>query len=125
MRSSLFIGSVAIFLLARLAGGSPVEPFEDTKGHRDASLEPFSALRFTVKCKARERTCAIVYGFGKAPMGIYVFDAHGNCVAHDDEAHTLISDDLATEWHPATEETYVIEVHNLGRKNNNAEIAIR
>jgi hypothetical protein len=125
MRTSLMIGGLALFLLARLAGGAPVEPFEDKKGYRDATLDPFSSLRFTLKCKARERTCAIIYGLGKSPMGVYVFDPHGNCVARDDVAPTLISDDLATEWHPATEETYVIEVHNLGRKNNNAEIAIR
>ena len=112
MRTSLLIGSVAIFLLARLAGGSPVEPFEDTKGYRDASLEPFSALRFTVKCKARERTCAIVYGFGKSPMGVYVFDPHGNCVAYDDEAHTLISDDLATEWHPGARDCALTNPYN-------------
>jgi hypothetical protein len=125
MQTSLLMGGVAILLLAQLAGGAPVESFQDAKGYRDAALEPFSAQRFTLKCKAKERTCAIVYGLGKSPMGVYVFDPNGNCVARDDVAHTLISDDLATEWHPATEETYVIEVHNLGRKNNNAEIAIR
>jgi len=112
-------------LLTRLAGGAPVEPFDDDKGFRELTFQPFSWQAFTLKCNAKERTCASVYGFGNGPMAVYVFDAYGNCVARDDVAHSLVSDDLATEWHPLTEETYVVEIRNLGRKPNNAEVAIR
>jgi len=119
------MGAVTIPLLGGLAGGAPVESFDDSKGFREQSFEPFSWQSFTVQCKAKERTCAIVYGFGSGPMAIYVFDAHGNCVARDDIAHTLVSDDLATEWYPPIVDDYVVEIRNLGRKQNNAEIAIR
>src|SRR5438105_14667805 len=125
MRTCPLLGAIVLLVLTGFAGGGPVQPFDDNDGFRQLAFEPFSGQSFTIACRAKERTCAIVYGFGSGPMAVYVFDAHGNCVAWDDVAQTLVSDDLATEWYPPTADTYVVEFRNLGRKQNNAEIAIR
>ena len=47
--------------------------------------------------------------------GLYVFDAHGNCVARDDEVTTRTVDDTAVEWVPAPTGTYTITVKALGK----------
>lgn len=126
MKGMWLLGAPLALVFAHLAGGAPVRPFADNeKGYRQVPMEPFSARTFPVRCKAKERTAVIVYGQGTSPMGVYVFDPHGNCVAWDDASRSMMPDDLALEWHPPTEQTYEVEVRNLGRKANNAEIAIR
>ena len=120
------LGAPLLFLFAHLAGGAPVRPFaEGEKGHRQVPMEPFSGRTFSVLCKAKERTAVIIYGQGTSPMAAYVFDSHGNCVAWDDLSLSTMPDDLALEWYPPTEQTYEVEVRNLGRKENRPEIAIR
>ena len=125
MKKAVLPSGALLLLMAHFAASGPVQPFGDKMGHRQATLEPFGRETYTLKCKANERSSVIVYGQGSSPMAVYVFDAHGNCVARDDLSNSTVSDDLALEWYPPTEEIYEIEIRNLGRKQNTAEIAIR
>jgi hypothetical protein len=125
MRGAVFLGGLGVLALAHLAGGAPVEPFAEKQGFRNLAFEPFKSQTLTVECRARERTSAILYGQGTSPMAIYVFDKHGNCVARDDVSYYVVSDDAAVEWYPPTQDVYEVEIHNLGRRQNNAEIVIR
>jgi hypothetical protein len=126
MRIALLLcGSAIVFLLVQLAAGAPVRPWAKESGFRQVTLDPFGTFFDSLICNGKERTNVIVYGQGTSPMAVYVYDAHGNCVARDDLSLTTVSDDLAVEWHPPTEQVYDIEIRNLGRRLNNAEIAIR
>jgi hypothetical protein len=125
MRKVCLLGSLAIFLLVHWADGGPLQPFGDEKGFRAMVFQPFHTQTHSLTCKARERSCVIVYGRGTSPMAIYVYDAYGNCVARDDVSQGKVSDDLAVEWYPAAQDVYDIEIRNLGRKLNQAEVAIR
>jgi len=42
----------------------------------------------------------IVSGSYASVLGVYVFDAQGNCVARDDMSEPQTADDLITEWIP-------------------------
>ena len=125
MKWSTGLGSAIMLLMASWAGSAPVTPFAEKHGFRQAALEPFQHETHSIRCKAKETTRVIVYGQGSSPMAVYVFDAHGNCVAHDDFSTGGVSDDLALEWLAPTEAAYDVEVRNLGRKSNTAELAIR
>ena len=125
MRNAIVLGGLAILVLAHLATGSPVEPLAEKSGFRNISFEPFASQTLTIECRAKERTCAILYGQGTSPMAIYVFDKHGNCVAKDDVSFNVVSDDAAVEWYPTAPGAYEVEIRNLGRRQNNSEVAIR
>ena len=125
MKKSAILGALAVLLTAHLVSSAPVDSFDDKLGFRQYEIEPFSGRSISLRCRANERTSVMIYGFGRSPMGIYVFDKHDNCVARDDEAPNAMTDDLAVEWHPPVEDNYDVEVRNLGRKLNTAEVAIR
>jgi hypothetical protein len=125
MKKTAVLGCFALLAAAHLVLGSPVEPFAEKLGFRELELDPHSRETFTLRCQAKERTTAIVYGKGRSPLAVYVFDPHGNCVAKDDFAQGKMTDDLAVEWYPPMEQMYEIDVRNLGRKQNIAEVAIR
>lgn len=125
MKYAAVIGAVIVLLMVSWAESAPVNPFAEKSGFRQLVLEPFQRDNYAIRCKAKESTRVIVYGQGSSPMAVYVFDAHGNCVAHDDYSTNDVSDDLALDWYSPSETTYDVEVYNLGRKSNTAEIAIR
>lgn len=125
MKKAAILGCFGLLAMVHFVAGSPVEPFNEESGFRQLELEPFSRESFTLRCQAKLRSTAIVYGHGRSPLALYVFDPHGNCVARDDFSPSRMTDDLAVEWFPPTEEMYEIEVRNLGRKQNIAEVAIR
>src|SRR5437016_4506007 len=64
--------------------------------------------------KANEEAQAIVSGEGQTCLGLYVFDADGNCVAKDDLTAPESSDDLNVRWIPHEAATYSVEVRNGG-----------
>jgi len=125
MKIAVFLGSSLLMLLGSWAVSSPTTAFAEKNGFRQLVLEPFSRENYAIRCKGKESTRIIVYGQGSSPMAVYVFDTHGNCVARDDFSTGGVSDDLALEWFSAADATYDVEIRNLGRKSNTAEIAIR
>src|SRR5262245_17327039 len=125
MKWSGLWGSAILLSAVSWALSSPVSTFAEKNGYRQLVLDPFARENYPIRCKAKESTRVIVYGQGSSPMAVYVFDKHGNCVAHDDFATDGGSDDLPLEWFSPTEAAYDVEVRNLGRKSNTSEIAIR
>ncbi len=113
-------GLALLVLLALVASGSASPDGETDK--RSLKLPPCMASTETRTFRGGlERSSIIV--FGEQPnilMGLYVFDPHGNCVAHDDPG-----DDLAVEWFPPRSQSYTYEVRNLGMAFTSLEMAIR
>ncbi|MCS7044775.1 MAG: hypothetical protein NZO58_00310 [Gemmataceae bacterium] len=106
-----------------LAG--PLQPFAPKLGYRDFEFRPFQAQSHHLDVKGGEPTQVIVFGITSSPMGVYVYDPHGNCVAHDDASTDLIVDKLLVEFHPPQTAGYEVVIRNLGRKLTQAEVAIR
>ena len=75
--------------------------------------------------KPNERALVIVSGNYQSCLGVYVFDSQGNCVAKDDTSDPQAADDLVTDWIPAEQARYSIEVRNAGMMPNSFQIAVR
>ena len=127
MRMLLMLGGLAILLATHLGCETPPQERRAKKvdGFRKVDFDPLSYTTTSQRCQANERTSVIVYGQGTSPLGVYVYDAHGNCVARDDLSLGRVTDDLAAAWQAPREEFYDIEIYNFGRKPNTAELAIR
>ena len=69
------------------------------------------------------RTSVIVSGNGRGYLGVYVYDALGNCVARDDFGNSVTYDDLNAEWYVPVTASYGIDIFNLGRLDCQAELA--
>jgi hypothetical protein len=127
MRKALLAGGAGLALLVPVVLGGPVRPFGDKRGYENLPLGPFSVHNFTVTFKAKERASVIAIGRGSTPLGVYVYDTDGNCVAWDDRSLSPqnISDDMVVDWRPPREAKYEIELRNFGRVTNRVELAIR
>lgn len=120
------LAACAASIGAGLLWAGPVSPLaDDAKVYSKFTLEPFHVRSTAGEFKAREQTAVIAIGEGTTPLGIYVYDIHGNCVARDDLSYSAISDDLALEFHPAERGYFDIEIRNQGRRSNSVEVAIR
>jgi hypothetical protein len=75
--------------------------------------------------KANEEAQAIVSGDGDTCLGLYVFDANGNCVARDDLTAPESSDDLTVKWVPHVAAEYSVEVRNGSTNPNAFEFVLR
>ncbi|MBI3406878.1 MAG: hypothetical protein HY040_00795 [Planctomycetes bacterium] len=100
-------------------GGGPIRPhppeFIEVPGYYVASVaEDFAG---------GVRANVIVSGNMQAYLGVYVFDALGNCVAWDDFGNRATYDDLNAEWYPPVAGRYGIDVYNFGRFESQAELA--
>jgi hypothetical protein len=85
-----------------------------------------SSWTMTVKFKGGERANVIVVGEKeKAYLALYIHDAHGNCVARDDDTKGFFLNDRWVIWYPAKAQNYTIEVRNLGTIEDEFYIAIR
>ena len=90
------------------------------------------AVRSTIeKFKANEPVRIMVTGFqsesfqGETCLALYLFDAHGNCVAKDDRTSAQSSDKLAVVWVPPDANPCYVEVRNTGLTPNAYLLAIR
>jgi hypothetical protein len=111
-----------LFILsAPFAEPSPVQP------HPPLQIEvPAGGARyFPISFNGQERALTIVSGTGASPLGLYVFDPHGNCVARDEALYRETRDDLAVEWFPPDTAAYTIEVRNAGWRINNVKVIFR
>jgi hypothetical protein len=114
---------VLLAIWGSVGGGSPVNPVEL---RRAKSFPPFHHITETRPFIGKERACVIIVGTtNQAYMGLYVYDAHGNCVALDDMGNAATRDQLAVEWYPPETGPYAIEVRNLGPLANGFEIVVR
>jgi hypothetical protein len=123
----LSIVAVILLLAAGAVLAGPLNPFAGEHGFVNVQMEPHGVRTFTMTCKANERTAVMAIGRGTTPLGVYVYDVHGNCVALDDLSNSAqnYSDDIAVAWQPPREQTYDIQLRNGGRVTNRVELAIR
>ena len=114
MRSRILCSGLMIVLAgAALGPGAPLDP--KTRAV-EGKVEPYREVSYERSFQAG--IPARVIALGKAAegyLGLYVFDAHGNCVARDDEVTTRTVDDTAVEWVPAQTGPYTIQVNALGK----------
>ena len=122
MRKLLAFSLLGVSLCVSLGDASLVTPRKLGDPERIAGL----GVRATIeRFKANERASAIVSGDGESCLGLYIFDAQGNCIAKDDVTAPQSSDDLTVEWFPAAAAAYSVEVRNAGIGVNQFELGIR
>src|SRR5690349_5783952 len=105
MRSLLFLcGLVALLAAAPPGDGAPV------KGNfvKRARVDGHGSRSLVVAFKGGEKACVVLSGDGSGYLGLYVFDADGNCVARDDRGDYPTRDDAAVEWFPTRTGRYTI-----------------
>jgi hypothetical protein len=123
MRYGRWITLLALFAATPFGAGSPATPTEK----KAIPSRPLSPYYFSLMCNANERTCVIAHGSGRTPVGLYIYDAHGNCITRDEPVlsggYAVVSgdlegpvaaDDLQVEWFPPTSGYYTVEVRNEG-----------
>jgi len=95
------------------------------KRETDQRIPGLRTRSYTETFKGQERALVIVSGNWESCLGLYIFDARGNCVARDDRSGPQTADDLAVEWIPPEQGRYSIEVRNGGVPENVYQIAVR
>jgi hypothetical protein len=117
----LLLGLAALLFAVGDGRGGPVTPFAEDK----AVLGPLTSRLYTVEFKGGQRALVLATGNGATFMGVYVYDAQGNCVAWDDEGNLWTCDDLAVDWTPPANAIYTIEVRNAGLVKNTCRVVMR
>jgi len=90
-----------------------------------ATVGPYRGVELVQEFKGGERACVIVSGNGLSYLGLYVYDANGNCIARDDHGNYATRDDAAVEWYPSRAGRYAIEVKNLGTREDAFKMAVQ
>jgi hypothetical protein len=122
MTRTLFV--VGLFALMAAGQPGPGAPKEG-RSVRKAQLPPNRSLNLVKEFNGGERACAIIAGEGQSYLGLYVYDADGNCIARDDRANYRTRDDAAVEWYPRQTGRYSIEVKNLGGAKSGFIMAVQ
>ncbi len=121
MKRALLLGGLFAFLTMGRVGGSPVDGAFTGTGRSMPNVN----INVVREFKGGERALAIVAGDGGSYLGLYVFDADGNCIAHDDHGNYQTCDKAAVEWVPPQTGRYAIEVRNLGRFKDTFQLAVK
>jgi hypothetical protein len=121
MRYAALVAGLGGLLMAGVVGhGAPVSgDFVKT-----FEILPGRSITMVREYKAGERACAIVTGRGLSYLGLYVYDADGNCIARDDRASWQTRDDAAVDWYPPAQQRYAVEVKSLAGYKNAFELAV-
>ena len=122
MRTILGISLLAVVLCVSFSAADLVAP---RKREAKQGVPPYSLRTYSDTFKKSELGRIVASGAGDSVLGVYVFDAQGNCVAWDDKSEARTGDDLYAEWIPAEQERFNIEVRNAGFESNVFRIALR
>ncbi len=122
MRPILIFAPLALLVSVSLSSADLVEP---RTFDRKAIMPPATARSLMAAFKADEPAQALISGDGQACLGLYVFDADGNCVAMDDRTAARSCDDLGVEWIPNAAGRYSVVIRNAGFEMNPYRLAIR
>jgi hypothetical protein len=121
MKHWFWLPMVGLLLGAPWGSTSPTQPKNLVK----LATPPLSAHLFVVACNGGERTGVIASGDLHAPLGLFIYDPHGNCVAHDEATGPVTADDLYAEWFPPATMPYTIEVRNQGLQGSKINVIFR
>jgi len=86
---------------------------------------PGRSFNIVKEYEGGKRACAIVSGIGLSYLGLYAYDANGNCIARDDRAKEQTSDDAAVDWYPPRTGRYSIEIKCLAGSRDPFAMAIQ
>src|SRR5262249_17386164 len=114
MRCGILCSGLLIVLAsAALGPGAPLDPKTRLV---EGKVEPYRDVHYERQFQAGIPAKGIALGEArKGYLGLYVYDAHGNCVARDDDVNDRTVDDTAAEWVPAQTGLYTIQVQALGK----------
>ena len=131
MKRWLWVALVGLFAAAPWAGSSPIHP---EKPQLKLALPSYGTLTSVIDCKGGERSCAIAATITEAPvlMALYVYDAHGNCIGHDEyderaptsDKRRPATDDVSVEWYPQAQGPFTIEVRNASGTAGVVQMAV-
>jgi hypothetical protein len=124
MRSRVLCSGLLLLLAgAALGPGAPLDPKTRLV---EGKVEPYRDLNYERTFQAGIPAKVIALGEArKGYLGLYVFDAHGNCVARDDEVNDRTVDDTAVEWVPAQTGPCTIQVKALGKNGFDFLMTVR
>lgn len=122
MRIIMACSVLTVLLCVSLGSADLVKPREPEK---EIVLPAGLTRSYVDAFKKNERTLVIVNGVGACPMGLYVFDEHGNCLAKDDFSSPKTADDLIVQWYPSEQGRYSVDLRNAGFDSNEYQIALR
>jgi hypothetical protein len=123
MRKYVLCSALLVLLVGGDFGtGAPLDP--KVRGGRAVSLEGYGQQTYWRKFDGGRTAKFIVMGLEFGFVGLYVFDPHGNCIAHDDEVSSRTPNELAVAWTPPRTDTYTIEVKALGRLANHFDFGV-
>lgn len=88
-------------------------------------VRPGEAVHYASRCEPGRPVQAVVTGSGAAPLGVYVYNAAGQCVAYDDDVAGNLVDDRIVAWTPTDAGAYDLEIRNLGGVLNIVEAVFR
>lgn len=88
-------------------------------------LRPGDVHHYGSRCEPGRPVQAIVTGSGASPLGVYVFNAAGQCVAHDDDVGGNLVDDRIVAWTPTQAGPYELQIRNLGGAGNVVEAVFK
>ena len=110
-----------LLLAVRDGQGEPLQPFTVEA----PEARPLSSIFYTLEFRGGKPATVAVLGNGTTYLGVYVYDAQGNCVVWDDEGNALTGDKLAVNWKPWENAFYLIEVRNAGSVKNKCRVFVR
>jgi hypothetical protein len=120
-RLFFLIGLAGLLFAGGDARSGPVAPFPT----EESDMLPVSSRNFTLEFRGGKRAVALAIGDKQTYMGLYIYDAQGNCVAWDDQGNFIACDVLFVDWTPAQNGFYTIEVHNAGYQKNKCRLLVR
>ena len=121
MKRRLLLCALVAMLTFGTVVGSPV----DGSLAGTVRIRPNQSFNLVKDFKGGERARAIIAGDGSSYLGLYIYDADANCIAHDDHGNAETCDKCAVEWYPPQTGRYAIEVRNLGRFKDRFQIDVR
>src|SRR5438128_8116454 len=98
MRPTLICAPLALLVCVSLGSADLVEP---RKYNREERIAPLSTRSYLLEFKLAEPAKVQLSGSGVSSLGLYVFDAQGNCLALDDLTTPQTCDELGVEWIPS------------------------
>src|SRR5713226_9115021 len=119
-RMTLLLTTAVLLGVSGAGHGGPVAPFKQQL----PQIPQLASQTYSLEFKGGERALVIASGDASTFMGLYVYDAHGNCIAWDDTGTAATLDDLAVDWYPRQTAPYTIDVCNLGPRVNQCKVII-